>query len=204
MHHLLVCYIIKMVPYNGCSQKLHILLKMEKSFIAHPWCLQSVVGLEEYSAHDWRAATSVQHAPLTCWEWGLWIKLVMKGIMDCKLTPNPILPEAGVLGSVTNICTSPSGPHDSSPINSQEGECPRIVRDKVKQQGERFSDANILSSFARLTPGLWESMALITTQAHKGEITGIQETRIKHGSDRREMVNSYSVLQGYTLYTISA
>ena len=31
---------------------------MEKSFIAHPWIQRSVVGLEEYSPHDWRAATS--------------------------------------------------------------------------------------------------------------------------------------------------
>ena len=37
---------------------LHISLKTEKSFIAHPWRLLCVVGLEEYSAHDWRAATS--------------------------------------------------------------------------------------------------------------------------------------------------
>ena len=36
---------------------LHISLKTEKSFIAHPWRLLCVVGLEEYSAHDWRAAT---------------------------------------------------------------------------------------------------------------------------------------------------
>ena len=35
-----------------------ITFKMEKSFIAHPWIQRSVVGLEEYSAHDWRAATS--------------------------------------------------------------------------------------------------------------------------------------------------
>ena len=62
-HALLVCNIIKMMPYNICSQMLHILLKTEKSFIAHPWCLLSVVGLEEYSAHDWQAATLV--------EWGL-------------------------------------------------------------------------------------------------------------------------------------
>ena len=57
-HHLLVCNIINMMPYNGCSQMLHISLKTEKSFIAHPWHLLCVVGLEEYSAHDWRAATS--------------------------------------------------------------------------------------------------------------------------------------------------
>ena len=57
-YHLLVCNIINMMPYNGCSQMLHISLKTEKSFIAHPWRLLCVVGLEEYSAHAWRAATS--------------------------------------------------------------------------------------------------------------------------------------------------
>ena len=46
MHDLLVCNIVKMVPYNGCSQILHISLKTEKSFIAHPWCLLSIVGLK--------------------------------------------------------------------------------------------------------------------------------------------------------------
>ena len=69
-----MCNIIKMVPYNGCSQMLHISLKTEKSFIAHPWCLLSVVGLEEYSSHDWRAATSVQRVPVTWRGWGLWSK----------------------------------------------------------------------------------------------------------------------------------
>ena len=58
-HHLLVCDIINMMLYDGCSQMLHILLKTETSFIAHSWRLLCVVGLEEYSAHDWRAATSV-------------------------------------------------------------------------------------------------------------------------------------------------
>ena len=70
-HQLLVCNIINMMPYNGCSQMLHISLKTEKSFIAHPWRLLCVVGLEEYSAHDWRAATSVQRAPVTWRQWGL-------------------------------------------------------------------------------------------------------------------------------------
>ena len=65
------CYIIKTMPYNGCSQMVSISLKTKKSFIAHPWCLLSVVGLEKYSAHDWRAATSVQRAPVTWREWGL-------------------------------------------------------------------------------------------------------------------------------------
>ena len=40
--------------------------------MVHPWCLLSVVGLEEYSAHDWWATTPVQRAPVTWREWGLW------------------------------------------------------------------------------------------------------------------------------------
>ena len=31
---------------------LSILLKTEKSFIAHPWCLLSIVGLEVYIAYS--------------------------------------------------------------------------------------------------------------------------------------------------------
>ena len=38
--------IIKMMQYNGYSQILRISLKTEKSFIARPWCLQPIVGLE--------------------------------------------------------------------------------------------------------------------------------------------------------------
>jgi len=37
-----------------------------------------------------------------------------------------------------------------------------------------------------------------------GEITGIQETKIKHEKERRKMVNSYPAAFGYTLYTVSA
>ena len=75
-HDFLVCNIIKTVSYNDCSQIVSISLKTKKSFIAHPWCLLSAVGLEEYSAHDWRAATSVQRAPVTWREWGLWVRLL--------------------------------------------------------------------------------------------------------------------------------
>ena len=66
-----MCNIIKMLPYNGCSQMLHVSLKTEIFFIANPCCLLSIVGLEEYSTHDWRTATSVQRAPVTWREWGL-------------------------------------------------------------------------------------------------------------------------------------
>ena len=49
--------VIKMMPYNGYSQMLCISLKTEKSFIAHPWCLQPVVGLECIQ-WGWSAATA--------------------------------------------------------------------------------------------------------------------------------------------------
>ena len=35
-------------------------------------CSAPVVGLEEYSAHDWRAASSVWRASVIWREWGLW------------------------------------------------------------------------------------------------------------------------------------
>ena len=47
-------------------------LKRKNLLSPTPWCLLSVVGLEEYSAHDWRAATLVQGAPVTWRRWGLW------------------------------------------------------------------------------------------------------------------------------------
>ena len=46
------------IPFMVYLEIQCITFKMEKSFIAHPWIQRSVVGLEEYSAHDWRAATS--------------------------------------------------------------------------------------------------------------------------------------------------
>ena len=46
MHDLLMCNIIKIMLYKSYSQMLCNYLKTEKSFIAHHWCLQSVVGLE--------------------------------------------------------------------------------------------------------------------------------------------------------------
>ena len=50
--------IIEKMPFMVYLEIQCITFKMEKSFIAHPWIQRSVVGLEEYSAHDWRAATS--------------------------------------------------------------------------------------------------------------------------------------------------
>ena len=50
--------IIEKIPFMVYLEIQCITFKMEKSFIAHPWIQRSVVGLEEYSAIDWRAATS--------------------------------------------------------------------------------------------------------------------------------------------------
>ena len=66
--------IIEKIPFMVYLEIQCITFKTEKSFIAHPWIQLSVVGLEEYSAHDWRAATSVQRAPVTWREWGLWTR----------------------------------------------------------------------------------------------------------------------------------
>ena len=79
-HHLLVCNIINMMPYNGCSQMLHISLKTEKSFIAHPWRLLCVVGLDEYSAHDWRGATSgTARSSYLAWVGPMHVTIPLKG-----------------------------------------------------------------------------------------------------------------------------
>ena len=99
-HDLLVCDIIKMMPYNSCSQMLHISLKMEKSFITHPCCPLSVVGPEEYSAHDWWAATLVQRTPVTCRECGLCLERWPAMNTKC-LVPLPFLPDL-ILWSTEN------------------------------------------------------------------------------------------------------
>ena len=48
------------------------------------WPAPMNTPLEEYSAHDWRAATSVQRAPVTWREWGLWF------IHNAEIPPNPV------------------------------------------------------------------------------------------------------------------
>ena len=71
-HHLLVRNIINMMPFNGCSQMLHISLKTEKSFIAHPWRLLCVVALRSIQLITGDPRPPVQRAPVTWREWGLW------------------------------------------------------------------------------------------------------------------------------------
>ena len=140
--------------------------------------------------------------------------------MDCEATQNPILPEAGVLRSAANVRMGPSGLYDGSPINSQEGgepenrvrqnaaTCRKILRCKhpllistlnVRTLKANNVDYNGNAAVVYKTDELCHRLKQIG-----GEITGIQETRWKHESDRREMVNCYSAPFGYTMYTISA
>ena len=72
-HHLMVCNIINMMPYNGCSQMLHISLKTEKSFISHPWrLLHALLALRSIQLMTGELRPPVQRAPVTWREWGLW------------------------------------------------------------------------------------------------------------------------------------
>ena len=48
-------------------------------------CSAPVVGLEDYSAHDCRAATPVQRAPVTWREWGLWSLISFTHYMDINI-----------------------------------------------------------------------------------------------------------------------
>ena len=60
-----MCHVCGFICY------LCVELKLKISQCTHR-CSALVVGLEEYSAHDWQATTSVQCAPVTWREWGLW------------------------------------------------------------------------------------------------------------------------------------
>ena len=74
-YDLLMCNIIKVVLYNGYSQMLRISLKTEKYFIAHPSCLQSVVGLECFHLGLFSRYSTARSGTVTWWEWGLWFEL---------------------------------------------------------------------------------------------------------------------------------
>ena len=90
--------ITEKIPFMVYLEIQCITFKTEKSFIAHPWIQLSVVGLEEYSAHDWRAATSVQRAPVTWREWGL--------CMESFETEQIVLLWKAEINSVSNSATN--------------------------------------------------------------------------------------------------
>ena len=77
-HHLLVCNIINMMPYNGCSQMLHISLKTEKSFYRPP--LTPVVR---------------------CWPWGVFSLWVAS--RDLRYSALQLLGESGACDPINNV-----------------------------------------------------------------------------------------------------
>ena len=78
-HHLLVCNIINMMPYNGCSQMLHISLKTEKYFIAHPDACCALLALRSSQLMTGEPRP-VQRAPVTWREWGLCSWWTVRGV----------------------------------------------------------------------------------------------------------------------------
>ena len=63
-------YAICMWNWNWKLTQDHALMKHWNKHTHR--CSAPIVDLEEYSAHDWQAATSVQRTPVTWREWGLW------------------------------------------------------------------------------------------------------------------------------------
>ena len=137
-------------------------------------------------------------------------------------TPNPILPGAGVPRSAADVLVCPQGQYDGSLRNSREGSGPeqhRRYEAARTQTGKKILKCKhplLLSTFNCRT------LKVSEVESSKGkavlkndemcyllkqfgvEICGVQETRMKHEPDRREMVNSYPQAFGYTLYTASA
>ena len=81
--------------------------------------------LEEYSAHDWWAATSVQRAPVTWPEWGLWSRQHdhlslgrsttpdVEGLLDLADLPDLVIPDVDktALSTTGTRCLSRPGAH---------------------------------------------------------------------------------------------
>ena len=138
--------------------------------------------------------------------------------MDCRTTPNPILPGAGVPRSVAGAHVRPSGQYDGLSTNSSEGERPeshmrqeatasrRILRCKHPLRLSTFNVRTLRASDIRSgnTALLKTDELCYKLKQIGGEITGLQETRLKHEKERRDVVNNYSMPFGYTMYTISA
>ena len=125
--------------------------------------------------------------------------------MDCSQTSKPILPGAGVPRSATQVSVRRSRQYDGPPLNSPERGLPdshngQRVAPKPKGKILRCKKPLLLSTFnvrtlrARSTNSNAEVLKTdelcYKLNQIGGEITGIQETKIKHEKDRRKMVNS--------------
>ena len=140
--------------------------------------------------------------------------------MDRTNTPNPILPGAGVPRSAAGVQACPHGQYDGSLSNPRGRSGPekrkRYEAAKSSKKILRCKRPLLLSTFNVRT------LKVSEVESNKGEkvmkndelyhqleqngieICGIQETRLKHEKERRNMVNSYPSASGYTMYTVSA
>ena len=85
-HHLLACNIINMMPYNGCSQMLHISLKTEKNLLSPtPDACCALLALRSIQLMTDEPRPPVQHAPVTWWEWGLWLEHRLSALLQLHL-----------------------------------------------------------------------------------------------------------------------
>ena len=77
-------YAIYVCNWNWKLKQDHFLIKHWSKHTDH---CPAPVGLEEYSAHDRRAATLVQRTPVTWQEWGLWVQQLGWWEVDDRINP---------------------------------------------------------------------------------------------------------------------
>ena len=139
--------------------------------------------------------------------------------MDRTNTPNPILPGAGVPRSAAGVQACPHGQYDGTLSNPRGRSGPekrkRYEAAKSSKKILRCKRPLLLSTFNVRT------LKVSEVESNKGEkvmkndelyhqleqngieICGIQETRLKHEKERRNMVNSYPSASGYTIHSVS-
>ena len=145
--------------------------------------------------------------------------IAKKGLMDHEPTQNPILPGAGVPRSAAEAHLSPSGPYDGLPLNSPEGGRPenqmrpkaapktRILRCKhpLKLSTFNIRTLKVKDIDSRQIDAVLKTNELCNKLKQYGiEICGIQETRIKHPTNERNMIAARAEAFGYTLHTATA
>ena len=140
--------------------------------------------------------------------------------MDRTKTLNPILPGAGVPRSAAGVQACPHGQYDGTLSNPTGRSGPekrkryeaakasrKILRCKRPIRLSTFNVRTLKVSEAESNKGekVMKNDELYHHLEQNGiEICGIQETRLKHEKERRNMLNSYPSASGYTLYTVSA
>ena len=138
--------------------------------------------------------------------------------MDCTITPNPILPGAGVPRSAARVQACPQGLYDGAFPNPRGRNGPderkRCEAANPRRKILKCKHPLIISTYNARTLRARVADSSRGETVHKNyeichlmkqnriEICGIQETRLKHENDRREMVNSYPTAFGYTVISM--